>query len=70
MDNLIEIRIDSVRHAAGYKCEDCGTFNRLFITTNSLDDAVEKLERYEPGHKQFMWHFGKTLKKALGLQKG
>ena len=68
MNILTEIPIDRVKREAGYTCEGCGKFQRLFLTTNSLNDATEKLKKMSVTHKNFRFHFAKTLKKAIGIQ--
>jgi hypothetical protein len=69
MDALAIRPIDKVRSAAGYICEGCSNFNTLYVTTNSLTETLRKLERMDVGRKDFYWHFGKALKKALGVQR-
>jgi uncharacterized protein YlaI len=67
MDTLIQKRVSATKNSAGYLCEECGQYNILYYTTASLEDALKKMNRYQPNHKDFYWHFSKTLKKMLGV---
>lgn len=53
----------------GYFCANCLLFNRLYLSTRSLDDAIQKLKSVRVTHPKFQFFFAKTLRKALGVQK-
>ena len=52
----------------GYICENCNGRIPFFVTTQSLWDAMHRVEKIDPSKQSFRFHFLKTLKKAIGVQ--
>ena len=53
----------------GFICERCGTWKPVFINTLSLRDAMRKLDQMPLTHKDYRFHFMKTVRKAMDVQK-
>lgn len=53
----------------GFVCGYCGQWEPVFITTQSLRDAMRKLDRMSPSHRSFYFHLLKTLRKANEIQR-
>src|SRR5258706_15486517 len=60
--------VDKIKNDMGYICENCGSFQHLFFTTQSMIDAIKKLERTPISHSKFRFLFFKTLHKMMELQ--
>ena len=69
LGNLKRQKIDELHKGEGYNCELCGTWVTVFITTKSLDKAMEKLNKLRVTRPDFRYHFLKVLKKATAIQK-
>lgn len=69
LDALQERPLDKVRNEAGYTCSGCKEFQRVYITTKSLNVALTRIKTFDTKRGDFLWHFGKTLKKALSTQR-
>jgi hypothetical protein len=67
LQNLSEWPVDKLITAQGFSCEHCGAKEAVSHTTASLLEAERKLTRYQPGQKQFEFHFRKLLRKAQGV---
>lgn len=68
IDSLQKIPLDQVTQEMGYCCEGCHQFRRVYLTTRSLDDALDKLKKINRKHSKFSFLFAKTLHKAEALQ--
>lgn len=60
--------LDKLYTVIGFTCQKCNTFNKIYVTTRSLDEAMQELERLNQSRQDFQYHFAKVLKKAIGVQ--
>lgn len=60
---------DKISTERGYICEGCKQFKTLYYVTPSLKESLDNLKKRDVKRKDFPFHFGKTLKKAIGVQK-
>lgn len=64
----LEIKpVDKIISARGFECEKCGVWQALSYTSESLREAENKLSRYKPMHKQFVFLFKKLIHKASNM---
>lgn len=68
IEKLERRSVDRVAQDMGYCCEGCHQFQRVYLTTQSLDDALDKLKKIDRKHSKFLFLFTKTLHKAESLQ--
>ena len=52
----------------GYICSKCEVWKPLFFTTRALDENFKRLKMLGPTHRAFLYHFLKTLKRAMDIQ--
>lgn len=67
VDNLDSRPLDQVITSEGFICLKCGAWEAVFHTSASLEDALRKMMRYEPGHPSFVFQFHKVVRKAQGI---
>lgn len=74
-ENMIDLeRLDSrplskIFSQEGFICEHCGQWKSVFYNTQSLKDAMRKLDEMSLVHKDYRFHFAKTVRKAMDVQK-
>ncbi len=66
----LEVRpISSLYTAHGYTCSKCSTWKRLWISTVQLLEHIRRLETMQPTHPSFWYHYSKTMKRSLVIQR-
>lgn len=66
--NLSVWPLDKILNAKGFVCRGCGSREAILYSTSSLEEAMRKLMRYPPEHKQFRILLIKCIRKAEGLR--
>lgn len=60
--------IDKIMSVQGFVCQGCRSREAILYVTASLEEAMRKLLRYPPGHRQFKLLMAKCVRKAEGLR--
>lgn len=52
----------------GYVCSACDRWKPIYYTTRALDENFKRLNNLPPMHRSFLYHFLKTVKRAMEIQ--
>lgn len=69
MERMLKRPVSNLIFAEGFVCERCKDWKPAFYLTASLEDALRKLEVMRPDHPSFRYHFYKTMKRAIEIQR-
>lgn len=53
----------------GFTCKHCERWEVVFYMTVALQESLRKLEKQHPFNTSFKYHFAKTLKRAMEIQR-
>lgn len=68
LEHLLAWPADKILTVRGFACKGCGHREAILYFSASLEEAMRKLLRYPPGHRQFQVLLAKCVKKAEGLR--
>lgn len=67
-DSLESRPLDQIVTTKGYTCTHCSRWEAVIFTTSSFEEAMRKLQSYNPLHKKHGFLFAKALRKEIGLR--
>lgn len=69
LECLETMPISKIFTQEGFVCKNCKQWKPVFILTLSLSEAMRKLNQMSLSHKNYRFHFMKTVRKAMDVQK-
>lgn len=61
--------LSKVLWVEGYQCKTCSSWKPVYYSNRQLDESLRKLEVMRPTHPSFLWHFAKTMKRSIEIQR-
>ena len=65
-DKLEQRPVGRTMNSVGYNCS-CGNFVIIGYMTDSISDALSKLQRYKPTKTQYQYRLRRLVHKAISL---
>lgn len=72
MINLLNLEsrpLSKLMTVSGYVCQQCHRWKPCWYSNRLLDEAMRKLGSMSPKNSSFPYHFSRTMKRALEIQK-